>query len=208
MEYGKKLPASNGKTGVIGFCWGGAAASATPRPADPQRRRRLLRRCARLRATTRWRRRWPTSRRRCSACTPATTRASAPRFPRPEAAMKKLGKSYECTPTRAPDTASCSRRRGAGGANLKAAAGILAGRAAVLQEAPAVAADVWALREKSLHPWREPFLAIQRSNNLPSSLTVNGGNEANSFLKSDLRVMQSVGLFPEFWMRKLVPLRA
>jgi dienelactone hydrolase len=24
MEYGKKLPASNGKTGVIGFCWGGA----------------------------------------------------------------------------------------------------------------------------------------------------------------------------------------
>ena len=24
MEYGKKLPASNGKTGVVGFCWGGA----------------------------------------------------------------------------------------------------------------------------------------------------------------------------------------
>ena len=24
MEYGKKMPASNGKTGVIGFCWGGA----------------------------------------------------------------------------------------------------------------------------------------------------------------------------------------
>src|SRR5437762_4202732 len=24
MDYGKKLPASNGKTGVIGFCWGGA----------------------------------------------------------------------------------------------------------------------------------------------------------------------------------------
>ena len=24
MEYGKGLPASNGKTGVIGFCWGGA----------------------------------------------------------------------------------------------------------------------------------------------------------------------------------------
>jgi len=23
MEYGKKLPASNGKTGVVGFCWGG-----------------------------------------------------------------------------------------------------------------------------------------------------------------------------------------
>ena len=24
MEYGRKLPASNGKTGVVGFCWGGA----------------------------------------------------------------------------------------------------------------------------------------------------------------------------------------
>lgn len=24
MEYGKKLPASNGKTGVLGFCWGGS----------------------------------------------------------------------------------------------------------------------------------------------------------------------------------------
>ena len=24
MEYGKTLPASNGKTGVVGFCWGGA----------------------------------------------------------------------------------------------------------------------------------------------------------------------------------------
>jgi carboxymethylenebutenolidase len=24
MDYGKKLPASNGKTGVIGFCWGGS----------------------------------------------------------------------------------------------------------------------------------------------------------------------------------------
>ncbi len=24
MDYGKKLPASNGKTGVVGFCWGGA----------------------------------------------------------------------------------------------------------------------------------------------------------------------------------------
>ena len=35
MEYGKKLPASNGKTGVVGFCWGGARsfgfAAAQPR---------------------------------------------------------------------------------------------------------------------------------------------------------------------------------
>jgi len=28
MEYGKKLPASNGKTAVIGFCWGGARSFA------------------------------------------------------------------------------------------------------------------------------------------------------------------------------------
>jgi len=28
MEYGKKLPSSNGKTGVVGFCWGGSASFA------------------------------------------------------------------------------------------------------------------------------------------------------------------------------------
>ena len=26
MAYGKSLPSSNGKTGVIGFCWGGSAS--------------------------------------------------------------------------------------------------------------------------------------------------------------------------------------
>ena len=26
MDYGKKLPASNGKTGVVGFCWGGGTS--------------------------------------------------------------------------------------------------------------------------------------------------------------------------------------
>jgi carboxymethylenebutenolidase len=26
MEYGRKLPSSNGKTGVVGFCWGGSAS--------------------------------------------------------------------------------------------------------------------------------------------------------------------------------------
>ena len=82
MEYGKKLPASNGKTGVIGFCWGGARSFgyAAAQPAL-ERRRRLLRRCARFRRQHAGDRRWPTSRRRCSASTPATTRASARRFP-------------------------------------------------------------------------------------------------------------------------------
>ncbi len=28
MEYGKSLPASNGKTGVVGFCWGGTQSFA------------------------------------------------------------------------------------------------------------------------------------------------------------------------------------
>ena len=28
MAYGKKLPSSNGKTAVIGFCWGGAGSFA------------------------------------------------------------------------------------------------------------------------------------------------------------------------------------
>ena len=64
MEYGKKLPASNGKTGVIGFCWGGARSFAyaaaqpalnvaivsTERRLDPPTRRSI--------------RRWRTSRHR------------------------------------------------------------------------------------------------------------------------------------------------
>jgi carboxymethylenebutenolidase len=28
MEYGRKLPASNGRTGVVGFCWGGSQSFA------------------------------------------------------------------------------------------------------------------------------------------------------------------------------------
>ena len=88
MEYGKKLPSSNGKTGVVGFCWGGArsfgyaaaqpalnaavvyygeapgsTADAAPSTASSRR-----------------------SRRRCSASTAATTRASTRRCPPTEAA--------------------------------------------------------------------------------------------------------------------------
>ena len=44
MEHGKKLPASNGKTGVFGFCWGGARSSGTPQRSRAQRGRRLRRR--------------------------------------------------------------------------------------------------------------------------------------------------------------------
>ena len=32
-EWATKLPAATGKTATIGFCWGGGAASATPRPS-------------------------------------------------------------------------------------------------------------------------------------------------------------------------------
>ena len=49
MEYGKKLPASNGKTGVVGFCWGGARSFGVCRgAAGAERRGRLLRRRAGL----------------------------------------------------------------------------------------------------------------------------------------------------------------
>ncbi len=84
MEYGKKLPASNGKTGVIGFCWGGARsfgyAAAQP---GAERCRRVLRRRAGLRRQHAGDARWRTSRRPSSASTPATMRASAQPCPEP-----------------------------------------------------------------------------------------------------------------------------
>ena len=96
MEYGKKLPASNGKVGVIGFCWGGtrsfgyavaqpglSAAVVVLRSAPGDRRHRATdAEVAKINAPV-------------LACTAATTRASTPRIPPTEAAMKKLSKSYE-----------------------------------------------------------------------------------------------------------------
>ena len=50
MEYGKKLPASNGKTAVIGFCWGGTrSVGVRDGAAEPERGRAVLRQRARAR---------------------------------------------------------------------------------------------------------------------------------------------------------------
>ena len=67
-DYALKLPAANGKTATIGFCWGGARsfAYAVAQPA-------LRRRGGLLRLVARSRPRWPPSRRRSSASTAATT---------------------------------------------------------------------------------------------------------------------------------------
>ena len=79
MEYGKKLPASNGKTGVVGFCWGGARRLRLRRDAAGAA---TLLSCItathRARPTEQSTRSWRTSRHPCSACTRATTRASGP----------------------------------------------------------------------------------------------------------------------------------
>ena len=122
MEYGKKLPASNGKTGVVGFCWGGARSFGYRRgAAGAQRRRRLLRRRARARRTARRRPRWPTSRRRCSGLYAGNDARINATLPPTEAAMKKLGKSYEVHTFEGAGHGFMFSQAGAGGANLKAA---------------------------------------------------------------------------------------
>ena len=124
MEYGKKLPASNGKTGVVGFCWGGARsfgyAAAQPslnaavvfygeapgsRADDDESRRRRSR----------------TSRRRCSASTRGNDTRINGTIPATQAAMKKLGKSYEVHNFEGAGHGFMGDQAGAGGANLKAA---------------------------------------------------------------------------------------
>jgi carboxymethylenebutenolidase len=121
MEYGKKLPASNGKTGVVGFCWGGARSFgyAAAQPA--------------LNAAVVYYGDAPGS----SDSTHETTLANvkAPvlglyagndarinaTLPGTEAAMKKLGKSYEMHTYEGAGHGFMFSQAGAGGANLKAA---------------------------------------------------------------------------------------
>jgi carboxymethylenebutenolidase len=72
-DYGKKLPASNGKSFVVGFCWGGGQAFrfATNRAdlAAAFTARRLMRT------------RWSASKPRCMDSLPEMTRASVRWFP-------------------------------------------------------------------------------------------------------------------------------
>ena len=126
MAYGKKLPASNGKTAVIGFCWGGAGsfAYAAAQPA--------------LSAAVVYYGQAPGS-----DTTDATADSVAVQFanlkapvlgnyagndarigatiPVTEAAMKKLGKFYEVHTYEGAGHGFMGGQAGAGGANLKAA---------------------------------------------------------------------------------------
>ena len=121
MEYGKKLPASNGKTGVIGFCWGGSRsfgyAAAQPElnaavvyygdaPGSSDNTQETA--LANLKAPVIGL--YAGNDARIGATVPGT-----------EAAMKKLGKSYEIHTYDGAGHGFMFAQGGAGGANLKAA---------------------------------------------------------------------------------------
>ena len=121
MDYGKKLPASNGKTGVIGFCWGGARSFgyAAAQPA--------------LNAAVVYYGDAPGSADSTQETTLANVKAPVlglyagndarinATLPATEAAMKKLGKSYELHTYEGAGHGFMFSQAGAGGANLKAA---------------------------------------------------------------------------------------
>ena len=121
MEYGKKLPASNGKTGVVGFCWGGARSFGfaaaqpalngavvfygdAPGSADSTQETTLANVKAPVLGL------YAGNDARINATLPAT-----------EAAMRKLGKSYELHTYEGAGHGFMFSQGGAGGANLKAA---------------------------------------------------------------------------------------
>jgi carboxymethylenebutenolidase len=121
MDYGKKLPSSSGKTGVIGFCWGGARSFgfAAAQPA--------------LNAAVVYYGDAPGSADNTQETTLANVKApvlglyagndariNATLLPT-EAAMKKLGKSYELHTYEGAGHGFMFSQAGAGGANLKAA---------------------------------------------------------------------------------------
>jgi carboxymethylenebutenolidase len=121
MEYGKKLPASNGKTGVVGFCWGGAQSFAYA-AAQPG-----------LNAAVVYYGNAPGS--GDSSIETQVANLKAPvlglyagndarintTVPPTEAAMKKLGKSYEVHTYEGAGHGFMGNQAGAAGANLKAA---------------------------------------------------------------------------------------
>jgi len=121
MEYGKKLPASNGKTGVVGFCWGGARsfgyAAAQPAlnaavvyygDAPGASDSTIETQLANVKAPVLGL--YAGNDARIGATVPPT-----------EAAMKKLGKSYEVHTYEGAGHGFMGSQAGAGGANLKAA---------------------------------------------------------------------------------------
>jgi carboxymethylenebutenolidase len=121
MEYGKKLPASNGKTGVVGFCWGGAQsfAYAASQPglnaavvyygnAPGSGDGTIETQVANLKAPVLGL--YAGNDARINTTVPPT-----------EAAMKKLGKSYEVHTYDGAGHGFMGNQAGAAGANLKAA---------------------------------------------------------------------------------------
>jgi carboxymethylenebutenolidase len=121
MDYGKKLPASNGKTGVIGFCWGGARsfgyAAAQPNlnaavvyygDAPGASDGTVETQLANLNAPVLGL--YAGNDARIGATVPPT-----------EAAMKKLGKSYEVHTFDGAGHGFMGNQAGAAGAILKAA---------------------------------------------------------------------------------------
>jgi carboxymethylenebutenolidase len=121
MDYGKKLPASNGKTGVVGFCWGGArsfgyaasqanlnAAVVYYGDAPGANDGTLETQLANVKAPVLGL--YAGNDARIGATVPPT-----------EAAMKKLGKSYEVHTFEGAGHGFMGNQAGAAGANLKAA---------------------------------------------------------------------------------------
>jgi len=121
MDYGKSLPRSNGKTGVVGFCWGGARsfAYASMQPnlnaavvfygeAPGSNDNTVETQLANVKAPVLGM--YAGNDARIGATVPAT-----------EAAMKKLGKWYEVHTFEAAGHGFMGGQAGAGGANLKAA---------------------------------------------------------------------------------------
>ena len=121
MDYGRKLPASNGKTGVVGFCWGGARSFAfaaaqpnlnaavvyygdAPGSADSSQETTLANVKAPVLGL------YAGNDARINATLPAT-----------QAAMQKLGKSYDVHTYEGAGHGFMFSQGGAGGANLKAA---------------------------------------------------------------------------------------
>jgi carboxymethylenebutenolidase len=120
MTYGKTLPASNGKTGVTGFCWGGGATFAFA-AAQPE-----------LSAAVVFYGPTPGA---AGAFETSLANVKAPvlghyadndmrinaDLPEVDAVMKKLGKSYERYLYEGAGHGFMGNQAGAGGANLKAA---------------------------------------------------------------------------------------
>ena len=123
MEYGKKLPASNGKTAVMGFCWGGTQ-SFNYAMAQPG-----------LNAAVVYYGSAPDGDDGDRSAEDAFAKIKAPvigmyggndarintTIPATEAAMKKLGKCYEANIFEGAGHGFMGNQAGSAGANLKAA---------------------------------------------------------------------------------------